>query len=130
MNRMNVLILDRERDIGELFARALETMKKYKCYYATNEEDAVALLKDMGFDLILADMSILSTGDFSLMRKIHRLCPGITIVAGAYNHQKEQITKALSYGAEAYFIKPIPIEELRKRIDDLNIKANSSIRPE
>lgn len=116
--RKNILILDPERDISELFARALERRRDCKCYLACRGQEAIDLLGDITFDLLLIDIGTVMEGDFSLLKKIRRLFPGITIIIDAYLHQKELITRALSLGASGYFIKPIQIDSFRKKMDE------------
>ncbi len=116
MDRKNILILDPERDVSELFARALETRKDCKCYMAVREEEVLDLLKDIAFDLVLMDMSTAMSNDFSLVKRIKRLSPDTVIIIDAYLHQREQARHALHHGARDYFFKPIKVEELRKKI--------------
>ncbi|MDP2993444.1 MAG: response regulator [Deltaproteobacteria bacterium] len=125
MNRKNVLILDPERDVGDLFARALETCKDCKCYLTSKKEEAIALLKDISFHLLLVDMGMAMAGDFSLLKKVRRLSPDMIILVEAYLHQKEQVSKALEYGARGYIIKPITVDEFRKKIDEFYVWAEA-----
>jgi DNA-binding NarL/FixJ family response regulator len=117
MKRRNILILDPERDVGELFARALEARKDCKCYLTSREKEALALLKDVEFDLLLVDMASVMAGDFCLLKKIKRDTPDVVIVVDGYLHQRDQIHKALEHGARGYIIKPIKVDEFRKAID-------------
>ena len=125
MNRKNILILEPDRDVSELFARALEARKDCKCYMATKGEEAIDLLKDIPFHLVLADLSTVMNKDFGVLRKIRRLFPDTTIIIDAYLHQKEHLCKALTLGAHAYIYKPIKIELFRKRIDELCVTGST-----
>jgi DNA-binding response OmpR family regulator len=125
MNRKNVLILDPERDVGDLFARALETSKNCKCYLTSKEEEALNLLKDISFQVLLVDIGMAMAGDFGLLKKVRRLWPDIIILAGVYLHQKDQVSKALEYGARGYIIKPITVDEFRKKIDEFYVWAEA-----
>ncbi|MCE5243924.1 MAG: response regulator [Syntrophobacteraceae bacterium] len=118
VNRRCVLIVEPERDVGELFARALESRRDCKCYIAVKEDDAIELLKDIPFDLILSDMTTTMAKDYSLLKKIKRFFPDITLVVDGYLHQKPQINRALELGAHAYLIKPIKVELFRKKIEE------------
>ena len=123
MNRKNILILEPDRDVSDLFARALEARKDCKCYTASKEDEALDLLKDISFHLILADLSTVMAKDFGVLRKINRQFPGTTIIVHAYLHQKEHLCKALTLGAHAYIYKPIKVELFRKKIDELCVSA-------
>ena len=123
MNRKNILILEPDRDVSDLFARALEARKDCKCYMASKEDEAMDLLKDIPFHLILADLSTVMVKDFGVLRKIRHQFPGTTIIVHAYLHQKEHLCKALTLGAYAFIYKPIKVELFRKKIDELCVSA-------
>ena len=116
-NRRSILILDPERDVGELFARALETHKGFKCYLASKEEEAIELIKELHFGLLLLDMDIARAGGFSLLKRIRSLVPRAVIIIDAYLHQKDHFKEALSFGAHGFIFKPIKIDSLRKIVD-------------
>lgn len=118
MNRKNVLVLDPERDVCELFARALESRRDCKCYLASKEEEAVNLLKDIPFDLVLIDLDMALDNDFKLLKKIRRLFPGVAVVVDAYLHQKTLIVRAIAAGANGHIIKPIKVDSFRKSISE------------
>jgi DNA-binding NarL/FixJ family response regulator len=123
--RRHILILDPDRDHGELFVRALETRRDCKCYLALKEEEAIDLLKDIRFDLLLIDMGALGLGDFNLLKRIKRLSPDVIVVVDAYLHQQELISRALALGAHGYIIKPIKVDSLRKKINDFCVAAST-----
>lgn len=127
MNRKNILILDPERDIGELFARALETRKDCKCYLASNEEEASDLLRDISFGLMLVDMGTAMAGDFKLLKNVRRQFPEMVIVVDAYLHQKQTISRAIALGVHGYIIKPIKVDLFRKRIDEICVVLESRV---
>ncbi len=116
MNRKNILILDPEQDMSELFTRSLEARKDCRCYWTAKEEEAMALIKDIPFDLVIMDVSFATAGNYSLVRKVKRILPDLAIVIDAYIHQKEHASRAMEHGAAGYFLKPIKVEEFRKKI--------------
>jgi DNA-binding NarL/FixJ family response regulator len=127
MNRRNILILDPEQDMSAIFARALEARKDCKCYWASKEEEAVTLLKDIHFDLALIDAAMVMNGNFSLLKRLLRQYPDLIIVIDAYLHQKEYVCKAIELGAKGYIIKPVKIHDLRKKIDEYLILPENSL---
>jgi DNA-binding response OmpR family regulator len=123
-NRKNILILEPEPDVGELFARALETHRDCKCYLASSENEAMDLIKDISFGLVLVDIGVAMASDFSLLRRIKRALPGMPVVVDAYLHQREQVHRALALGADNYIIKPIKVDSFRKKMDEFHISAS------
>jgi response regulator of citrate/malate metabolism len=117
MNRKNILILEADRDVGELFARAIELRRDSKCYLAEGEEEAADLMQEIPFDLALVDLGSAMAENFRLLKKIKRMFPEIIIIIIAYLHQKEILNKALSLGAHGHIFKPIKLDLFRQKIE-------------
>jgi DNA-binding response OmpR family regulator len=124
--RRNILILDPDRDIGELFARALEARRDARCYLCATEADALEVLKDIRIDLILLDLGMAMAADFGLLRKIRRTAPDTVIVVDAYLHQKTHLRHARDLGATGCITKPVTIEQFRKQIDEFYLAATTT----
>jgi DNA-binding response OmpR family regulator len=124
MSRLNILIFDPERDMADLLTRAIESHLGSKCYLATSEEECLALLRDIPFDLALLDYHALAANGLKLLRRIRQEYPRVTLVIQAYLHQQEQAQAAKGHGAEALIIKPLPIRIFREKL-----KAILSQRP-
>lgn len=118
-NRKNILIFDPDRDVGELIARALEARRDCKCYQTATEEETVDLLRDIPFGLVLIDLGRAMAADFSLLRRIRRVAPEALVIVDAYVHQKDLVQRAVALGASGHILKPIKVESLRKKIDEL-----------
>ena len=124
-SRKNILILDPERDTADLFTRALESHSEgYKCYWVQDSQQAMSLLSEIPFCVLLADVSMLLQ-DYFLLRDSIRETPSRTVViANAYLKEKDNIKKALEMGAAGYFIKPIMVNSLRKLVDDFSLSLS------
>ncbi len=118
MNRRNILIVEADRDMSELFARAIAGRRDCKCYQAAGEEEALDLMQDIPFALALVDLGIAMEGDFRFLKKIRRLFPETIINVNAYLHQKEHLDKAFGLGAHGHIFKPIKVESFRKKIEE------------
>lgn len=127
MTRRNILIIEANRDVGELFARAIEVRRDCKCYLAVGEEEATDLMQDISFALALVDLGIAMEGDFRFLRKIKRTFPNIMIIVDAYMHQKEHLSRAISLGAQDYIFKPIKLESFRKKLEQVFLKSQIGI---
>jgi len=118
LNRKNILIIEADHDVRELFARAIEVRRDCKCYLAAGEEEAVDLMQDISFALILVDMSIAMEGSFRLLKKIKKVFPEMVVIVNAYLHQKEHLEQALAMGARGHIFKPIKVDTFRKKIGE------------
>jgi DNA-binding response OmpR family regulator len=130
MNRRNVLIVEVDRDVSELFARALEVRRDCKCYLAASGEEAADLMRDIPFDLALVDFSIAMDDDFRFLKRIKRMFPEIIVIIDAYLHQKEHLGRALVLGAKDYLFKPIKLESFRKKIEQVFLPSKSGVQAE
>jgi response regulator of citrate/malate metabolism len=130
INRKNVLIVEVDRDVSELFARALEVRRDCKCYLAASEEEAADLMRDIPFDLVLVDFGIAMDGDFRFLKRIGRMFPEIIVVIDAYLHQKEHLSRALVLGAKDYLFKPIKLDSFRKKIEQFFLSPATAVRAE
>jgi response regulator of citrate/malate metabolism len=130
INRKNVLIVELDRDVSELFARAIEVRRDCKCYLAASEEEAADLMRDIPFDLALVDFGIAMDGNFRFLRKIKRMFPEIIVVIDAYPHQKEHLGKALALGARGYLFKPIKLDTFRKKIEQFFLVSTTIVQAE
>ena len=127
INRKNVLIVEVDRDVSELFARAIEVRRDCKCYLAASEDEAMDLMRDIPFDLALVDFGIAMDGDFRFLKRIRRMFPEIIVVIDAYPHQKEHIGRALLLGAQDYLFKPIKLDTFRKKIEQFFLVSTPAI---
>jgi len=119
MNRKNILILEPDRDVSELLARAIEIRRDCKCYLAGGEEEALDLMQDIPFALALIDLGIALEGEFRLLEKMKRRSPNLVVVVNAFLHQKDYLERALAMGASSHLFKPIKLDSLRKRMEEV-----------
>jgi len=119
MNRKNILILEPDRDVSELLARAIEIRRDCKCYLAGGEEEALDLMQDIPFALALIDLGIAMEGEFRLLEKMKRRSPNLVVVVNAFLHQKDYLERALAMGASSHLFKPIKLDSLRKRMEEV-----------
>jgi len=119
MNRKNILILEPDRDVSELLARAIEIRRDCKCFLAGSEEEALDLMQDIPFALALIDLGIAMEGEFRLLEKMKRRSPNLVVVVNAFLHQKDYLERALAMGASSHLFKPIKLDSFRKRMEEV-----------
>ena len=118
-----VLVVD-DNDINKkLLAKVLER-ENLKVTYASNGEEAVSLRKENQFDLIFMDiqMPIMNGVDASkAIRKFEdeEKIAAVPIIALTANTGKDDRDSYLDAGMTDYMAKPIMIDEVRKRIAQL-----------
>ena len=117
MKRRNVLIVEPERDEGELFARALEARRNSKCYVTGKDREATTLLRDVPIDLVLLDVTMATNQDCGLLKRIKREHPRLLIILMANTYQRDLVQKAREHEVHDCLTKPIKIDEFRNHID-------------
>lgn len=111
---INILIVEDEKPISHLIKLSL-TKEGYICTCAFDGREAIDLLDNHHYDLILLDVMLPYVDGFELMDYIKPLeIPVIFITAK--NNVKDRV-KGLRIGAEDYIVKPFEIIELLARVD-------------
>lgn len=115
----NVLLVDDEPAILNGLLKAIP-WKEYsfdQIYTAGDGIEAMKLIEQNGFDLIITDIRMPNMNGLELMRKVQSCHPGSRfIILTAYN-EFEYAIEALHLGAENYLLKPLNIAELSATIE-------------
>ncbi|URZ06989.1 response regulator transcription factor [Clostridium felsineum] len=113
---INILIVEDEVPISNLIKLNLD-VAHYKNKAAYNGEEALRLIEEESYDLILLDIMLPKIDGFSLFEKIkHRNVPVIFLTAKSSSLDK---VYGLRMGADDYITKPFDGMELLARIDNV-----------
>ena len=111
---IHILIVEDEKPISNLIRMSL-TKAGYSCMCAFDGEEALNLIKNNVYDLILLDVMIPKIDGFSLMQYIRPMkVPVIFLTA---KNMVEDRVRGLELGAEDYLAKPFEIIELLARVN-------------
>lgn len=106
-----ILIVDDEPLIRNLLAEIFQK-KNLSALTAKNGQEALALMKEQPFDLIITDMKMPDLTGIDLLHKIKELSPtSLVIVITAYG-SVENAVEAMRLGAFHYLIKPFSPDTL------------------
>ncbi|MFC2947048.1 response regulator transcription factor [Virgibacillus sediminis] len=112
-----VLLIDDEPrmlDLLELYLAPYD----YVCEKAAGAEEALDMMKQEAFDIILLDIMMPGMDGWELCREI-RLFSEVPIIMLTARGLQEDIVKGLRLGADDYMIKPFDEEELLARMEAL-----------
>ncbi|MCL1882941.1 MAG: response regulator transcription factor [Defluviitaleaceae bacterium] len=117
----HILIVEDDQDINDLIARNLKLIgHSYKQVFDGNQ--AVKIVSENDFDLILLDIMLPGMDGFEVIKKIH-FAPVIFITAkDALEHK----LKGLKLGADDYIVKPFEMLELLSRIEVVLRRTNKN----
>jgi two-component system response regulator SaeR len=114
-----ILLVDDEPDVIEFQKHYLER-RKYEVITAVNTKEAIEAIKNSSPDIAFCDIKLeTSTSGFDILEQAKKLKPEMVIylVTGYLDKETEQ--KGLSLGAKEVLTKPLPNEQLEKRIKEM-----------
>lgn len=118
----NILVLEDDRDLRELFCRTL-SKNDYSPVGAENAAAALDILDREYIDLIISDLMMPGMNGFEFIREIRdagMTIPVLIITAKGDISDKES---GFSSGADDYMVKPIDINEMIFRVSALLRRA-------
>ncbi|MDD5773302.1 MAG: sigma-54 dependent transcriptional regulator [bacterium] len=111
MNKDMILIVDDEKNTRESLVKIL-SQDGYSVNSAKNTEDALKLLKEHSFCLVITDLRLPGNDGLYLFRKIRKEHAGIEVILMTAYGTVESAVEAMKEGVYDYLTKPINIDEL------------------
>lgn len=109
----HLLVIDDEGDIRHLYAAELED-DGHTVVTCGNRKDAMALLRQQTFDLIILDIQLDQESGLELLQQITREQERIPVVLStAYSCYKDDFS---SWLADAYIVKSSNLDELKNEV--------------
>ncbi|MBI4241386.1 MAG: response regulator [Candidatus Rokubacteria bacterium] len=115
-DRRTIMVVDDEVDMLETCARIFRR-SGYTCLTAASGQDALALLKLVRADLILADLRMPRVDGLTLLRQAKRMAPEIPVVIFTAYVSEASARETLEAGAAAYLPKPFTASQLRSAVE-------------
>ncbi|MEA1897137.1 MAG: response regulator transcription factor [Bacteroidota bacterium] len=115
---MKLLLVEDDRDLGNVLAQYLE-MQSFIVDLARTGEEGLLAFKASDFDLCILDILLPGMDGLSLARKIKGINSNMPILFLTARTSKEDILKGLKLGADDYVCKPFEPEELVLRINNI-----------
>ena len=116
-----VLVVDDEPEIVEILSRFLN-FKGYFSLKAFGGREAIDILKTQEVDLILLDIKMPQVDGIQVLRTIKDLDkkPKVLVMSGSLDLKRYvQKLKQLGYSEENFLVKPVRLEEVVRKIDDI-----------
>jgi len=117
MEQLKILIVDDEQELLFAMAQRLE-LRGFDVEAATSGTDALRLIEDDGFSVLILDVKMPGVGGLELMAQIRDRNPDIPVILFTGHSSVADAEKGMRAGAFDYLIKPIDIDALIQRIGD------------
>jgi two-component system, OmpR family, KDP operon response regulator KdpE len=124
---IHVLVVDDEPALRRVF-RASLSANGFVIEEARSGEEAVDMLPQCPFDLVLLDINMPGIGGVEACREIRALAPKVGILMVTVRDEERDMVRALEAGADDYVTKPVRFRELVARMRAVlrRLEANSA----
>ena len=107
-----ILIVEDEELMRELLTKILAG-ESYRIYQASSAEEALKLMQDQAYDLVLTDLRLKGMNGLQLLTEARVLDPEILVIVMTAYASVETAVEAMRKGAYDYITKPFINEEIR-----------------
>lgn len=122
---IKILIMDDEKPICDLIDLNLSA-SGYQCRTVQDGLEALKLIEEENFDLILLDIMLPGADGYDIMEYIRPM--GIPVIFITAKHEVRDRVKGLKLGADDYLVKPFDVVELVARVEAVLRRYNKTER--
>ena len=117
-NRFHILVVDDEPVQREMISGFLKK-QSFEVSAADSAERALELFRQDAFDLVLADQRMAKMSGLELLQAVHAINPETPVILISAFGTVETAVAALKQGALDYLTKPVNLDELLHRIQQV-----------
>ena len=122
---IKILIVDDEKPICDLIDLNLSA-SGYQCRTVQDGLEALKLIEEENFDLILLDIMLPGADGYDIMEYIRPM--GIPVIFITAKHEVRDRVKGLKLGADDYLVKPFDVVERVARVEAVLRRYNKTER--
>ena len=112
MSKPNILVVDDEKDIC-MALNILLSKEGYSVREAYNGEEAVELIKQEDFDIVMTDIRMEKMDGFEVLKEAKKISPGTEVIMMTAFASVGSAVDAMKAGAVDYITKPFINDEIR-----------------
>ncbi len=116
-----ILIVDDEHEFGTTLAERL-MLRDYDAKAIDNVEMAMIELKQWQPDIVLLDLRMPGGFGMNTIRAIKEINPSCKVLMITGHGGEKNMDKAIESGADGFMLKPVEIDELLRKIEELQSK--------
>ncbi len=106
-----ILVVDDDPEVCKLIAHSL-AREGYECSVVYSGEEAIGILEDRHFDLLITDIMMPGMSGVDLLNIVKRLFPNVAVIVVTAIDDKDTGIMAMELGAVGYIIKPFKVNEI------------------
>ena len=106
-----MLFVDDEEELVGAVVERLE-LRKIEATGATSGEQALALLEERPFDVVVLDVRMPGLGGLDVIKRIKASRPGMQVVMMSGHGSSDDVTEGMRLGALEYLQKPVDLDVL------------------
>jgi len=116
-----ILIIDDDEGFSDFLKINLELRGDYECMVASGGEEGLKMANDNNLDLILLDIMMPGIDGFEVLKRLkaNDKTKNIPVIMLTAKGDDDSMIKALKLHDDGYIMKPLKIEELEEKIEDL-----------
>ncbi len=120
-----VLVVDDDPSVGEVITEYLKDFKEVESEFTPFSQNAVKLLKEKEFDLVITDLIMPEINGIELIEYIYKNHPNVKVLACSGGGDSGALVagialdQALTEGADNALMKPFTRDELITKVRDL-----------
>ncbi len=115
---MHILLVDDELDYLELMQNRLEK-RGFQVTTAASGPHALAAIEKETFDAAVLDVKMTGMDGLEVLRRIKATHPELEVILLSGHASMESAVLGVETGAADYLLKPVPINDLIERLNDV-----------
>ena len=128
IRKLNVLVVDDEPALRSVMRTSLNACG-FAVEEAGNGEQALELISQRGFEIVLLDINMPGMGGLEACRQMRALTPRLGIVMLTVRDAEKDVVLALEAGADDYITKPFRFGELVARLGAVSRRTDPADVP-
>jgi EAL domain-containing protein (putative c-di-GMP-specific phosphodiesterase class I) len=115
-SRALVLVVDDDDSFLGACVRMLK-LWQHEVLAVTTVEDALRLVQERDFDVILSDINLPGANGIAFLRAVRQRDPDVPVILMTGGPELETARMAVEWGAQSYLIKPLSMPDLKDAVD-------------
>jgi DNA-binding response OmpR family regulator len=124
MENFRVLLVDDEIDFVSALAERLR-LRNFQVEAATNGEDALNILKEIGADVVILDVMMPGLSGLEVLKRIKKTHPHLPVILLTGLGSTREGIEGMKLGAFDYLMKPLDLDELIAKMHEAKDKTTT-----